>query len=170
MRGRRWSHRGVDEVVMKGSAPNGTGEDRRSVSGVMRSRWRWRAWQCGVLAVVLSAVAVLPAAAGATSGPAVGPVVLPRDHGAHPGFGVEWWYTSGTLTGADHRQYFWFATIWSADGALVARVNVVALRADRIVLSKQYASATPVTEGQTRFTVGAFKLGLRSGGSLGRWS
>jgi predicted secreted hydrolase len=86
------------------------------------------------------------------------------------GFGEEWWYTSGTLTGAHRREYFWFATIWSADGALVAKVNVVDLRADRIVLSKEYVSATAVTAGQTQFTVGAFALGLRSGGTLGRWS
>jgi predicted secreted hydrolase len=100
----------------------------------------------------------------------VRPVVLPRDHGAHPGFGEEWWYTSGTLTGANHRAYFWFATIWSADGALVAKLNVVDLRADRIVLAHEYVNATPVTDGQTRFRVGAFAFGLTSGGTLGRWS
>lgn len=136
----------------------------------MRSRCRWPAWRCGVLALVLSAAAAFPATVGATSYPTVRPVVLPRDQGAHPGFGEEWWYTSGTLTGANHRQYFWFATIWSADGALVAKVHVVDLRANRIVLSQEYVSATPVTSGQTRFTVGAFELGLRSGGRFGRWS
>jgi len=95
--------------------------------------------------------------------------MLPRDQGAHPGFGIEWWYTSGTLTGADHRPYFWFATIWSAMGGLVARVNVVDLRANRVVLSRSYLSMTPPTQGQTQFAVGAFKLRLRSGGKLGRW-
>ncbi|MGO9821370.1 MAG: lipocalin-like domain-containing protein [Solirubrobacteraceae bacterium] len=96
-------------------------------------------------------------------------MVLPRDQGAHPGFSVEWWYTSGTLNAANRRAYFWFATIWSADGALVAKLNVVDLRADRIVLSHEYVGATPVTEGQTQFSVGAFELGLGSGGTLGRW-
>jgi predicted secreted hydrolase len=134
----------------------------------MRSRLRWSL--CAVLVVVLFAAAAFAATAGASPGPTVRPVVLPRDQGAHPGFGEEWWYTSGTLTGANHRQYFWFATVWSADGALVAKVNVIDLRADRVVLSKEYVSATPVTSGQTRFTVGAFELGLRSGGRLGRWS
>jgi predicted secreted hydrolase len=123
-----------------------------------------------VIALVLFAVAAFSAAAGASPAPTVRPVVLPRDQGAHPGFGEEWWYTSGTLTGANRRASFWFATIWSADGALVAKVNVVDLGADRIVLSHEYVSATPVTEGQTQFTVGAFELGLRSGGTLGRWS
>ena len=123
-----------------------------------------------MLALVLSAAAASPATAGATSGPTVRPVVLPRDQGAHPSFGEEWWYTSGTLSAANHRQYFWFATIWSADRALVAKLNVVDLRANRIVLSQEYVSATPATSGQTRFTVGAFKLGFRPGGRLGRWS
>jgi predicted secreted hydrolase len=122
-----------------------------------------------VIGLVLSAVAGFSAAAGATTVPAVRPVVLPRDQGAHPEFSDEWWYTSGTLTGTNRRAYFWFATIWSADGALVAKVNVVDLHADRIVLSHEYVSATPVTEGQTQFTVGAFELGLRSDGTLGRW-
>ena len=51
----------------------------------------------------------------------------------------------------------------------MAKVNVVDLRANRIVLSQEYVSATPLTKGQTQFTVGAFQLGLRSGGALGRW-
>jgi predicted secreted hydrolase len=130
----------------------------------------WLAWRWAVLALVLSAATAFPATAGASSGPTVRPVVLPRDQGAHPGFGEEWWYTSGTLSAANHRQYFWFATIWSADGALVAKLNVVDLRADRIVLSQEYVSPTPATSGQTQFTVGAFKLGFRSDDRLGRWS
>ena len=127
-------------------------------------------YRARVIGLVLSAVAAFSATAGASTAPTVRPVVLPRDQGAHPGFGEEWWYTSGTLNGANRRAYFWFATIWSADGALVARVNVVDLRANRIVLSHEYVSATPVTEGQTQFSVGAFELGLRPSGTLGRWS
>jgi predicted secreted hydrolase len=118
---------------------------------------------------VLCAVSALAAAAWAATAPTVRPVVLPRDQGAHPGFGEEWWYTSGTLAGANRQAYFWFATIWSADGALVAKVNVVDLPANRIALSHEYVSQTRVAEGQTRFSVGAFDLGLRPGGRLGRW-
>jgi predicted secreted hydrolase len=97
-------------------------------------------------------------------------VVLPRDHGAHPGFSTEWWYTAGTLADAKGRDYFWFATIWSAGGALVAKVNVVDLQADRVVLSREYLSATPLANGQTQLGVGAFRLGWRPIGGLGRWS
>jgi predicted secreted hydrolase len=135
----------------------------------VRSRSRRPARRYGVIGLVLSAVAASSATAGASTAPTVRPVVLPRDQGAHPGFGEEWWYTSGTLNGANRRAYFWFATIWSADGALVAKVNVVDLRADRIVLSHEYVRATRVTEGQTHFSVAAFELGLRSAGTLGRW-
>jgi len=172
-RARRRSARtgsGEDEVVMKRSTPCCTGNDGRSVLGVTRSWSRRPAWRCGVVALVLFAAAALSATAGASTAPTVRPVVLPRDQGAHPGFGEEWWYTSGTLTGTNRREYFWFATIWSADGALVAKVNVVDLGADRIVLAHEYVSATAVAAGQTQFTVGAFELGLRSGDTLGRWS
>ncbi|MEP1206035.1 MAG: lipocalin-like domain-containing protein [Rhizobiaceae bacterium] len=30
---------------------------------------------------------------------------FPRDHGAHPGFRIEWWYLTANLTGEDGRQY-----------------------------------------------------------------
>jgi predicted secreted hydrolase len=155
---------------MKRSTPYCAGDDRRSVFAVMRSRSSRPGWRCGVVALLLFAAAAFSATAGASTAPTVRPVVLPRDQGAHPRFGDEWWYTTGTLTGANRQQYFWFATIWSADGALVAKVNVVDLGADRVVLSHEYVSATTVTAGQTQFTVGAFELGLRSGGTLGRWS
>src|ERR1700729_3154983 len=75
------------------------GEDVTSAapnSRVMRSRLTWPAWRSGVLILVLSAATAFPATAGASSGPTVRPVVLPRDQGAHPGFGEEWWYTYGT--------------------------------------------------------------------------
>jgi hypothetical protein len=97
--------------------------------------------------------------ASVSRAPAVRPVVLPRDHGAHPGFTTEWWYTAGTLGDAKGRDYFWFATIWSAGGALVAKVNVVDLRADRVVLSHEYLSTTPLSNRQTQLGVEAFHLG-----------
>ena len=149
------------------STPYLPGDDTRPAS--MRSPARRLARWSRVTVVVLSAVAGFCASAAATTSSTVQPVVLPRDQGAHPGFGIEWWYTSGTLTGADRRPYFWFATIWSAMGGLVARVNVVDLRADRVVLSHAYLSTAPPTEGQTRLAVGAFKLGLRSHATLGPW-
>lgn len=30
---------------------------------------------------------------------------FPRDHGAHPGYRIEWWYLTATLQGADGRDY-----------------------------------------------------------------
>jgi hypothetical protein len=64
--------------------------------------------------------------------------VLPRDHGAHAGFQSEWWYTVGTLADPAGHPYFWFATVWAAQVGMIARVNVVDLREDRIVLAEQY--------------------------------
>jgi predicted secreted hydrolase len=118
--------------------------------------------------IVFLAAAGGIASAGAT--PRVRPVVLPADHGAHPGFEVEWWYTAGTLTDSQGREYFWFATVWSGGPGLVARVNVVDLRADRIVLAHEYVTNTRSAGGQTRLHVGGFRLGWQRTGVLGRWS
>jgi predicted secreted hydrolase len=135
---------------------------------------RSSARRCGgrLLAAAVLALAVAGGAgiASASTTPAVQPVVLPADQGAHPAFSVEWWYTAGTFADARGRDYFWFATVWSGAGALLARVNVVDLRADRIVLSREYLSSTPATNGQTQFSVGTFGLGWRPGGAWGQWS
>ena len=32
-------------------------------------------------------------------------IQFPRDHGAHPGYRIEWWYLTANLTGEDGRQY-----------------------------------------------------------------
>jgi len=121
------------------------------------------------VAVAVLAAAAAAAAAWAATLPSLRPVVLPRDHGAHPAFQVEWWYTAGTVADARGRDYFWFATVWSGMGFLAARVNVVDLRADRIVLSKEYVAAGAPTQGQTRIDVGDFGLGWQASGALGRW-
>ncbi len=33
------------------------------------------------------------------------PLTFPADHGAHPGFRIEWWYVTANLTGADGQDY-----------------------------------------------------------------
>jgi predicted secreted hydrolase len=110
------------------------------------------------------------AAALAATPPPVRPVVLPRDHGAHPGFGVEWWYTAGTVVDGRGRPYFWFATAWTSGMGTIGRVNVVDLRRDRIVLAHEYVALTHVTAGQRRIRAGDFALGWRPSGRWGRWS
>jgi predicted secreted hydrolase len=150
-------------------APDGTRQVVVSFSiGGMRVRVR-RA--CLVLALIVAVLVGATASSDASPpSPPLGPVVLPRDHGAHPAFQVEWWYTAGTV--ADHRgrDFFWFATVWSGGGFLVARVNVVDLRADRIVLSKEYLAPGALTTGQRAMDVNGFRLGWQPAGRLGRWS
>ena len=130
-------------------------------------RWIRSAWlvPVGLLVVLVSAGAVWAATL-----PPLQPVVLPRDHGAHPAFQVEWWYTAGTVADSRGEDYFWFATVWSGDGFHLARVNLVDLRTDRIVLSKEYLQAGAPTSGQTQFDVDDFRLGWRAHGAWGRWS
>jgi predicted secreted hydrolase len=124
------------------------------------------------LVVATAMLAVLAGASGtnAASPPALQPVVLPRDHGAHPAFQVEWWYTAGTVSGPPGQDYFWFATVWAGSGFKLARVNVVDLRADRIVLSREYVAIGGLRPGQTRIEVGAFTLLRQRTGRFGRWT
>jgi len=125
---------------------------------------------CLVAAIVAPAMFAGAAATSAASPPVLKPVVLPRDHGAHPAFQVEWWYTAGTVAGPRGRDFFWFATVWAGLGYRLAKVNVVDLRADRIVLSRDYVASGALRPGQTRFQVQGFTLGWRPTGALGRWA
>src|SRR5262249_36132116 len=67
-------------------------------------------------------------------------------------------------------DFFWFATVWSSMGGLVARVNVVDLKADSVVLSKEYTKLAVPSAQQRRLTVGGFRLGWQPVGAWGRWS
>jgi len=127
---------------------------------------------CAVTVAVVVVVAML---VGGTAGlaaapPTLVPVALPRDHGAHPGFQVEWWYTAGTVAANRGDDYFWFATVWASTGALVARVNVVDLQSDRVVLSQEYTKFAALAAHQTQIDVGSFGVGWQAAGTLGRWS
>jgi predicted secreted hydrolase len=130
----------------------------------MRARGR-----CSWAVVVVLAALAVGTGWGAAS-PKLEPVVLPRDHGAHPAFQVEWWYTAGTVSGKHGDDFFWFATVWSSMGGLVARVNVVDLQADRVVLSKEYTEFGAPPAGARQINVGGFSLGWRPAGAWGRWS
>ncbi len=113
--------------------------------------------------VVLSAALLFAGAAVAAAPPTLRPVRLPRDHGAHPAFGVEWWYTTGTVRPVHGDSYFYFATVWSAGPGMVARVNVVDVTRDRVVLAKQYLVLRHPAAGQTRLAVAGMTIAWRHG-------
>ncbi|MGH2873472.1 MAG: lipocalin-like domain-containing protein [Solirubrobacteraceae bacterium] len=124
------------------------------------------------LAIALAGITLSAATFAATTAPPppLTPVVLPRDHGAHPAYQIEWWYTAGTVADRRGRDFFWFATVWAGQGFVVARLNVVDLRADRVVLSKEYVAPDTLRSGQTTMRAAGFMLGWRAGGPWGRWS
>jgi predicted secreted hydrolase len=128
-------------------------------------------WACAIaVAIVIAVLMGGTAGLAASSPPTLVPVALPRDHAAHPGFQVEWWYTAGTVAADRGDDYFWFATVWASMGALVARVNVVDLQSDRVVLSQEYTTFAALAAHQTEIDVGRFGLGWRAAGALGQWS
>ena len=123
--------------------------------------------RAGLITAAVALVLLAGAAAtNAASLPTLQPVVLPRDHGAHPAFQVEWWYTAGTVAAPGGRDYFWFATVWTGLGYRLAKVNVVDLRADRIILSREYIATGALRAGQTHIQVGGFSLGWRRRGPV----
>lgn len=113
---------------------------------------------------IVAASLALGAGAALATAPTLRSVSLPRDHGAHAGFGVEWWYTAGTVRGANGHRYFWFATAWSAPRGVVGRVNLVDLGTGRTVLSDTELTATPLHTGQQVIRVGSFTLARRTTG------
>jgi predicted secreted hydrolase len=129
-------------------------------------------WTCAAVAVILALLAGSAVGSGAplATVATVEPVVLPQDHGAHPGFQVEWWYTAGIVAGDGGDHFFWFATVWAGEGLLVAKVNVVDLQADRVVLSNEYTKSGTLASGQTEMDIDGFGLGWQPEGVLGRWS
>ena len=135
----------------------------------------WLVGRATTIAVAVVGVALalaLPADAGpARAGePALAPVVLPHDHPSHPGFGIEWWYTTGRLSDAHGGRYFYFATVWSAASGVLARVNVVDLREDRIVVDREYLNLTPLRERTSTIRAGGYVLSWRSPDLWGVWS
>lgn len=127
-------------------------------------------WACAAVGAVVLAVLMGGTAGWGAAPPTLVPVALPRDHAAHPGFQVEWWYTAGTVAANRGDDYFWFATVWASTGAVVARVNVVDLQSDRVVLSQEYPRFAALAAHQIQIDVGSFGLGWQATGALGRWS
>jgi predicted secreted hydrolase len=129
-----------------------------------------RATAVAVVCVACAVVATTGAGASSGGTHAVMPVALPRDHASHPGFGIEWWYTTGRLTDARGGRYFYFATVWSAPMGLVARINVVDLRHNRIVADREYVNLTPLSRRTTTLRAGGYVMSWRPRARLGVWS
>jgi predicted secreted hydrolase len=123
-----------------------------------------------VLVVLVLALGGGSSVVGATTGqqPEVAAVALPADHGAHPAFQVEWWYTAGTVSDRRGREFFWFATVWVASSGVVARVNVVDLGRDRVVLAREYSTPQRPAAAVSDLGVGNFRLRWRRAGDW--WS
>ena len=130
-------------------------------------RWPRRPRRGAVPAAAVAALAVLATSAGAA---ALEPVRLPRDHGAHPGSSVEWWYTTGRATTATGRRSFWFATIWVSPLGSVGRVNVVDLARDKVVLAEQWTQPARPASGALDLAAGDLHIRRRAVGRFGHLS
>src|SRR5215207_632774 len=122
-------------------------------------------------AAIALVFAGLVAAGTAGASAQVQPVELPRDHRVHPRFQVEWWYGAGVVHARSGRAFSWFATIWAGGSGAVARVNVVDLERDRVMLAQEYVVAGALQ--RTRLlavVVDGLRLSWRPRGAFGRFS
>src|SRR5438034_1283280 len=94
----------------------------------------------GALAVGVAAAAVVATAPAAST---TARVHFPRDHFAHAGAGIEWWYATGLVRGSDGRRYTVFFTLFRRGGLVLPVSQVVDLGRDSIVgHSERLAPAT----------------------------
>ena len=129
-----------------------------------------RSWRLGIAGFVLAVAAGLGGTSAAAA-PKVRPVELPRDHRAHPGFQIEWWYGAGLVRDRQGRGYAWFATVWAGAPGAVGRVNVVDLHSDRVVLSGEYpAVGRRLETGLLDVALEGYRLRWRPTGPLGRFA
>lgn len=102
-----------------------------------------------VIAVALVAATLALVAAGAA---AVRPHVrLPRDHYGHPRAGIEWWYVTGVVRGADGHRYSVFFTLFSRAGLVVPVSQVIDLNSGANVGHSE--TVAPAAAGNTTLDV-----------------
>src|SRR5579884_2725699 len=93
---------------------------------------------------LLAVAAYLLGASAAAAG--VPPVVLPRDHYAHPDSLLEWWYFSALVTDPSGTRYSVFFTLFSGIGLVAPVAQVVDLDTGQVVgHSETFGLATPGT-------------------------
>ena len=88
-------------------------------------------------------------------------LVFPQDHGAHPGFRIEWWYLTANLTGDDGARY---GAQWTLFRMGLQPGAEGKGWADR-TLYMGHAAATSATDHLLRLDPGARRRG--AGGRLG---
>jgi len=71
---------------------------------------------------------------------------FPRDHGAHPGFAIEWWYFTGHLWSADGRRRYGYQLTFFRRGLDAAWTGSPTWRTDQIHLA--HAAFTDVAQGR----------------------
>jgi predicted secreted hydrolase len=83
-----------------------------------------------LLLILAAAVSISAAAAAAAD---VAPVQLPRDHYAHPGSGIEWWYFTVLVRDPAGTRYSVFFTDFSSNGFVVPVAQVRNLDTGKLV-------------------------------------
>jgi predicted secreted hydrolase len=109
----------------------GAGDYSRTVGG-----WGIRTLPA-VAVVALSAVLV------AVAGGASAKVRLPRDHYGHAA-GIEWWYVTGVVRGADEHRYSVFFTLFKRGGFVLPVSQVVDLGSGTLVGHTESVAAAKV--------------------------
>jgi predicted secreted hydrolase len=83
--------------------------------------------------LVVGTVVLALLAAAAASAARKPHVVLPRDHLAHPGASIEWWYFTALVHDSSGTPYSVFFTLFSSQGGVVPVSQVMNLRTGALV-------------------------------------
>lgn len=111
-----------------------------------------------VLSLVAAALLAAPASAAAPP-----PVELPRDHAAHRGASIEWWYFSALVHDRAGTPYSVFFTLFAGSGGLVPVSQVLNLRTGALVGHDEEAAFGSVGTGGVDVTAGHARLRLAGG-------
>jgi predicted secreted hydrolase len=113
--------------------------------------------------VAAPGVAALALAAAGTGSGAVPRVHLPADHDAHPEAGIEWWYVSGVVEGADGQRYSVFFTLFRRAGFLLPVSQVVNLKTGALVGHSEAAAPGTIGAKNLDVSVAGARLRYRPG-------
>jgi len=94
-------------------------------------------------------------------------VHLPRDHFPHPGAGIEWWYVTGLVRGADGHRYSVFATLFRRSGYVLPISQVIDLDTGRRVGHSERVARAELGPGSLDVSAGG--AGLRYDGAANTW-
>ncbi len=120
-----------------------------------------------VRAFVAAGVLAVAAAASSAATPRLH---FPRDHFGHPNAGIEWWYFTGVVQGADGHRYSVFFTVFSRAGYVLPISQVIDLDTGAVVGHTETLAKAKVAASKVDVSVEGARLRYQRGTNTWRAS